>query len=308
MHLLSYSPRSLTAPRFGALSRHFCLSTFLAITIVLIGHFATSDAFAQGHQHGAATQTAQTETPASPPTPTDSPAAPVAAAAAASNYHNPTTFTLRTGIAQGRMVYIGVGGDIDGQVNPTLTIYEGELIQINLINGEGAEHDIFVDHYNARSQRVVGRNASSTFSFTANDPGEFAYFCTIAGHRQAGMEGLIRVVAGPRAAPPLMARTSSAIQGTYPLLSASALLRSSRSTWRPPSLRAGSTTARRMSTGRSTARFLGHSYGCGSATPWRLGSKTRLTASWFIRSIFMPQPALEVARMRRRPIPVMRRW
>ena len=100
------------------------------------------------------------------------------------------------------MVYIGVGGDIDGQVNPTLTIYEGELIQINLINGEGAEHDIFVDHYNARSQNVVGRNASSTFSFTANDPGEFAYFCTIAGHRQAGMEGLIRVVAGPRAAPP----------------------------------------------------------------------------------------------------------
>ena len=102
----------------------------------LIGQFATSASYAQGHQHGAATQTAQTETPATPPTPTDSPAAPAApAAAAASNYHNPTTFTLRTGIAQGRMVYIGVGGDIDGQVNPTLTIYEGELIQINLING-----------------------------------------------------------------------------------------------------------------------------------------------------------------------------
>ena len=203
MHLTSYSPRSLTAPRRAALlAQHFCLAVCLAIVMVLIGQFATSASYAQGHQHGAATQTAQTETPASPPTPTDSPAAPVAAAAAASNYHNPTTFTLRTGIAQGRMVYIGVGGDIDGQVNPTLTIYEGELIQINLINGEGAEHDIFVDHYNARSQRVVGRNASSTFSFTANDPGEFAYFCTIAGHRQAGMEGLIRVVAGPRAAPP----------------------------------------------------------------------------------------------------------
>ena len=256
---------------------HFCLAIFLAIAMALIGQFATSAAFAQGHQHGAAMQTAQTETPASPPTPTDSPAAPVAAATA-SNYHNPTTFTLRTGIAQGRMVYIGVGGDIDGQLNPTLTIYEGELIQINLINGEGAEHDIFVDHYNAQSQRVVGKNASSTVAFTANSPGEFAYFCTIAGHRQAGMEGLIRVIAGPRTAPPTDAADIVRDPGIYPLLSASVLLRSSRSTSRPLKSRASSTTAPHMSTGPLTARFLGHSCGYGSATPLRSGSKTRLTA------------------------------
>jgi heme/copper-type cytochrome/quinol oxidase subunit 2 len=70
---------------------------------------------------------------------------------------------------------------IDGKINPTLTVYEGELVQINLINGEGAEHDIFVDQYNAKSSSVVGKNASATISFQANKPGEFAYFCTIAG-------------------------------------------------------------------------------------------------------------------------------
>jgi nitrite reductase (NO-forming) len=117
------------------------------------------------------------------------------------SYHAPVTFTLRTGIASGRMVYIGVGGEIDGQVNPVLSVHEGEVVQVNLINGEGAEHDIFVDQYNARSSVVVGKNASSTFSFTASKPGEFAYFCTIAGHRQAGMEGLVRVIAGPRSTP-----------------------------------------------------------------------------------------------------------
>ena len=35
-------------------------------------------------------------------------------------------FTLRTGIAEGKMVYIGKGGDIDGKTNPTLTAHEGD--------------------------------------------------------------------------------------------------------------------------------------------------------------------------------------
>lgn len=109
-----------------------------------------------------------------------------------------TIFTLRTGIAEGRMVYLGVGGDTDGKVNPTLMVHEGELVQINLINGEGAEHDIVLDQYAARSAIIVGKSASSTFSFVASKVGEFAYFCSIAGHRAAGMEGLIQMMPGPR--------------------------------------------------------------------------------------------------------------
>ncbi len=116
------------------------------------------------------------------------------------SYHSATIFTLKTGIAGGRMVYLGVGGDIDGEINPTLMVHEGELVQINLINGEGAEHDVVLDQYAARSSIVVGVNASSTFSFVATKVGEFAYFCSLPGHREAGMEGLIRVMPGQRAA------------------------------------------------------------------------------------------------------------
>jgi nitrite reductase (NO-forming) len=114
--------------------------------------------------------------------------------------HAPHSFTLRSGIAEGRMVYLGVGGDIDGKVNPTLTVHEGEVVQINLINGEGAEHDVVVDQYAARSDRVLGKGASSTLSFTADKPGDFAYFCSVPGHREAGMEGRMEVAPGPRAA------------------------------------------------------------------------------------------------------------
>lgn len=170
--------------------------------LALAGFAAPQIAAAQSHQQHNMTAEA---TPAAAEQ--AAPATPAASQATAANapdpglsYHAPLTYTLKTGIAGGRMVYIGVGGTIDGQINPTITVYEGELVQMNLINGEGAEHDLFVDQYNARSSKVVGKNASSTFSFLANKPGEFAYFCTIPGHRQAGMEGLIRVVAGSREA------------------------------------------------------------------------------------------------------------
>ena len=64
-------------------------------------------------------------------------------------------YTLRTGIAEGRMVFIGVGGTIDGQVNPVLSAAEGQVVQITLINGEGAEHDIvFADQGQPRSRRA----------------------------------------------------------------------------------------------------------------------------------------------------------
>lgn len=167
----------------------------MAVVFLAFTFYAGVTAKAQTHQHGTSAETAQSDTAAEPAA---SATQPEPGAVPIVSYHSPTTFTLKTGIANGRMVYIGVGGDIEGQVNPTLMVHEGELIQINLINGEGAEHDIVLDQYAARSAIIVGKNASSTFSFVANKVGEFAYFCSIAGHREAGMEGLIHVMPGPR--------------------------------------------------------------------------------------------------------------
>jgi nitrite reductase (NO-forming) len=110
--------------------------------------------------------------------------------------HAPKVFTLRSGIAEGRMVYLGVGGGINGKVNPTIAVHQGDLIQLNLINGEGAEHDIVIDQTVSRSTRVLGKGASSTFVFTADRAGEFTYFCSVPGHREAGMEGRIQVLPG----------------------------------------------------------------------------------------------------------------
>ena len=116
-------------------------------------------------------------------------------------YEPDVTFTLRTDIAEGKMVFVGEGGDIDGVVNPRLAVDKGEVVQINLIDGDGALHDISFPAFSATSEKIQGRGASTTLVFRAGKTGTFAYFCTVPGHRAAGMEGEL-VVGGERGAKP----------------------------------------------------------------------------------------------------------
>ena len=108
-------------------------------------------------------------------------------------------YTLRSGIAEGRMVYLGVGGAIDGQVNPLLSAAEGQVVQVTLINGEGAEHDIVFPDQQAKSPRITGRGASTMVVFRATRSGDFTYLCSVPGHQLAGMQGQFVVMPRPPA-------------------------------------------------------------------------------------------------------------
>ncbi len=112
------------------------------------------------------------------------------------------TFILQTGIAEGQLAFIGKGGTIDGKSNPNLEVKLGDVVQVILINGEGAEHDITFPDFNATSDHVIGKGASSVIVFRADKEGEFVYYCTLPGHRQAGMEGKILVKKQIVATPP----------------------------------------------------------------------------------------------------------
>ncbi|MDE1931655.1 MAG: multicopper oxidase domain-containing protein, partial [Alphaproteobacteria bacterium] len=131
------------------------------------------------------------------PLPPASHAKPAAAATAPSSAVADVKYTLRSGIAEGRMVFIGVGGAIDGKVNPPLTAAEGQTVQVTLINGEGAEHDITFPDQGVKSPRVIGKGASTTIVVPAGKPGDYVYFCSAPGHRLAGMEGKFTVTAKP---------------------------------------------------------------------------------------------------------------
>lgn len=103
-------------------------------------------------------------------------------------------YTVTTAIAgEFPMEFIGVGGDIDGQVNPTLYAEVGQLVQITVINGDPVLHDLTIDEFNVTTGEMVSQDETVVIEFTPLAPGEFTYYCSIPGHRELGMEGLIVV-------------------------------------------------------------------------------------------------------------------
>src|SRR5438552_8714874 len=165
------------------------ISFVLALVIPNPGYAA--DATPAGHDHLA--QAGRPRPPAAAPS-----APKLSKKSPAAEYTPNVRYRLRTELAEGKMAFVGVGGDIEGVVNPTLRVNDGDVVQVSLVNNDGIEHDVVFPEFNAGTDRVNRKGASSVTVFRADKAGEFAYFCSLPGHRQAGMEGKI-VVGGARA-------------------------------------------------------------------------------------------------------------
>lgn len=108
-------------------------------------------------------------------------------------YQPDVTFTLETGIAGGKLVFRGRGGRIDGEVNPDLNVASGSVVQINVVNGDGAVHDIAIPEFSVNSDQIREKGASTAIVFRATEDGTFEYLCTLPGHKAAGMFGKLIV-------------------------------------------------------------------------------------------------------------------
>jgi nitrite reductase (NO-forming) len=102
-------------------------------------------------------------------------------------------YTLVTGGGTGKLVYIGQGGDIDGVENPTLTAEPGDVVEITLINGDKIEHDLLIDELGVHSAHLQELDSQSVVTFKVEEEAEYVYYCSVPGHRQAGMFGTLRV-------------------------------------------------------------------------------------------------------------------
>ncbi|WP_178114782.1 copper-containing nitrite reductase [Pseudomonas saliphila] len=102
-------------------------------------------------------------------------------------------FTLRTDIADGKLVYISEAGPTKGQVNPEMRVAEGAVVQINILNGDGALHDFAIPEFDVKSDQIGGKGSATAVVFRANKSGTFEYLCTLPGHKAAGMFGKLIV-------------------------------------------------------------------------------------------------------------------
>jgi nitrite reductase (NO-forming) len=181
----------------------FALIMFvLTLAIPNAGYAVDATLAAAGHGH--VTQAGKPRTPAA------TPGAPkLAKKSPAAEYTPNIRYRLRTELAEGKMAFVGVGGDIEGVVNPTLRVNDGDVVQVSLVNNDGIEHDVVFPEFKAGTDRVNRKGASSVTVFRADQSGEYAYFCSLPGHRQAGMEG--KIVVGAARAPVVALPPSTSI-------------------------------------------------------------------------------------------------
>jgi len=104
-------------------------------------------------------------------------------------------FTLKTIAEGGKLLYIGVGGEIDGIINPDLVVQPGAVVHIILTNGDGMVHDLFLPDFDTKTDYVkkLGDQAEIVFEIGDMQPGSHVYYCTLPGHRKAGQEGKLIV-------------------------------------------------------------------------------------------------------------------
>ncbi len=68
----------------------------------------------------------------------------------------------------------------------------GSTVRITYVNG-GGRHDWVLDEFEAATA-VIGVRQSETVEFIADEAGEFEFYCSVPGHRAAGMYGKFIVV------------------------------------------------------------------------------------------------------------------
>lgn len=82
----------------------------------------------------------------------------------------------------------------DGARNPTLKASKGERVRLTIVNGEQMTHDIALETLGLKSKTLQEKGTRTSIVFKADKSD--TYYCTVPGHRAAGMVGKLEVVEG----------------------------------------------------------------------------------------------------------------
>ena len=76
----------------------------------------------------------------------------------------------------------------------TITVTSGTPVRLTLTNDGGLEHNWVVDNLDGRKVQVDAKSkASAIGEFTPTGSGTYEFYCSVPGHREAGMTGTLVV-------------------------------------------------------------------------------------------------------------------
>lgn len=87
----------------------------------------------------------------------------------------------------------------DGTRNPTLRAHKGDRVRITITNGETMTHDVALEKLGVKSGTLLEKGSSTNLTFWAES--DDTYYCTVPGHRAAGMVGNFEITEGDFSAP-----------------------------------------------------------------------------------------------------------
>ncbi|HKC05150.1 MAG TPA: plastocyanin/azurin family copper-binding protein [Patescibacteria group bacterium] len=73
----------------------------------------------------------------------------------------------------------------------TITVNKGDTVKITFKDDDG-RHNLVIDGYDV-STNIIAGGSEDTITFLADKTGSFAYYCSVANHRDLGMTGTLIV-------------------------------------------------------------------------------------------------------------------
>jgi len=180
----------------GSLGGQRIVAAITAVLVVAAAATAviTSGATKKGGETASSTQSATTQETSSASTPASAPTASTPATKPATS-PKATTGTPAPASSPAAATTLKLAANASGQLayeTKALTAKAGK-VTIDFSNASPVEHNVAIAQGSAvAAQTPVFTGGTKTLTVTLK-PGNYTFFCTVPGHRQAGMEGTLSV-------------------------------------------------------------------------------------------------------------------
>ncbi len=94
---------------------------------------------------------------------------------------------------------VSLGGAYPATITYTperITVPNNSSVTLSFTNDDQnpiPAHDLVIEGIEGGNTKLLGNGESDTITFVVDTPGEYAFYCSVSGHRENGMEGVFVV-------------------------------------------------------------------------------------------------------------------